>query len=252
MMVEIMAAGQIKAFVKRAIPNQYHSPISRVLERLRGYRVECYSQCGEDLALRWLFGNVPHGFYVDVGAYHPKKFSNTYYFYKRGWLGINVDPTPGVVELFRRARPRDINLPYAVANGARDLKLYINQDERGVNTLSPEFATRQQERWGRRYSSATVVRTRTLAEILDSHMPDDRPIQFLSVDVEGMDLEVLQSNNWDKYIPNVILCEDLGFHDVENRSGSEMWTFLHTKGYSLVSKCVHTLVFAHRAFRIVD
>jgi len=245
-------AWQIRAVLKKAVPKRYHRPVSGMIERIRGYRTECYSQCGEDLALQWLFQNVTDGFYVDVGAYHPNRFSNTYYFYKRGWTGINIDPTPGVIELFRKVRPRDINLPYAVANRARDLKLYINQSERGVNTLSPEFAALQRERWGRQYSSETVVRTQTLGEILDAHKPDNRTIQFLSVDVEGLDLEVLESNDWQKYIPSVILCEDLNLCNLECRSSSQMWTFLHAKGYVLLSKCVHTLVFAHRTFKTVD
>jgi FkbM family methyltransferase len=243
---------QIKTLLKKAVPEQYHGTVSDIVQRIRGHRVECYSQCGEDLALRWLFHGVSNGFYVDVGAYHPKKFSNTYYFYKRGWTGINIDPTPGVIELFRKARPRDINLPYAVANSARELKLYINDSERGVNTLSPDFAALQSERWGRRYSSETVVRTRTLAEILDAHKPDDRPIQFLSVDVEGLDLEVLESNDWEKYVPSVILCEDLTFRNVECRSNSDIWTFLYARGYVLVGKCVHTLVFAHSTYKTFD
>jgi FkbM family methyltransferase len=209
---------QLKAFLKKAIPERYHQPIGEVRGRLTDYRVECYSQCGEDLTLRWLFDGVPTGFYVDVGAYHPKKYSNTYYFYKRGWSGINIDPTPGVIERFKKARPRDISLPYAVANSARDMTLYINKSERGVNTLSPEFATVQRERWGRRFTSEIVVRTHTLAEILHAHKPDDRPIQFLSIDVEGLDLEVLESNDWDKHVPNVVLCEDNALSNAECRS----------------------------------
>lgn len=243
---------QIKAFLKKAIPKRYQKPISGIIERIRDYRAECYSQSGEDLALQWLFHSVPNGFYVDVGAYHPKRFSNTNYFYKRGWTGINIDPTPGVIDLFRKARPRDINLPYAVASSSRDVTLYISENERGVNTLSPDFAALQQEQWGRHYPIKIAVKTHTLAEILDAHKPDDRPIQFLSVDVEGIDLEVLESNNWQKYIPNVILCEDLTLRNVECRSESNIWTFLHARGYILVGKCVHTLVFAHNTYKTFD
>jgi FkbM family methyltransferase len=247
-----MFYSSLETKAKRIIPDRYHRTIGGIMGGVRGYRIESYSQCGEDLALRWLFGNVANGFYVDVGAYHPKKFSNTYYFYKRGWTGINIDPTPGVIELFRKARRRDINLPYAVANSARDLRLYINEREPGVNTLSPEFATMQGERWGRRFTSEIVIRTHTLAEVLHAHKPDDRPIQFLSVDVEGLDLEVLESNDWEKYIPNVILCEDLTLRNVECSSDSAIWTFLLTKGYALLGKCVHTLVFAHNTYKAFD
>jgi FkbM family methyltransferase len=250
--LDTMPAWHIASVLKKAIPSRYHRPISGILDRVRGYRVETYSQFGEDLALKWLFEDVANGFYVDVGAYHPKKFSNTHYFYKRGWNGINIDPTPGVIDLFKSARPRDINLPYAIANIAADLKLYINNTDQVVNTLSPDFAALQRDRWGRHYSSGIAVKTHTLAEILRTHKPDDRPIHFLSVDVEGLDLEVLKSNDWEQYIPNVILCEDLALPNLECRSGCDIWTFLHARGYVLVGKCVHTLVFAHRHFKTAD
>lgn len=250
--VDGIAGMGMKTFIKTVVPRQYHRPLRGLLEGIRGYGNECYSQCGEDLVLRWLFHNVEHGFYVDVGAYHPKKFSNTYYFYKRGWSGINLDPTPGVIELFRKARPRDINLPYAVAGSTGHLKLYLNESEGAVNTMAADFAAWQQERWGRRYSAVMVVRTQTLAEIIRAHKPDDRSIQFLSVDVEGLDLEVLESNDWAKYIPQVILCEDLALRGIEGRSGSEIWDFLHARGYLLVAKCVHTLVFAHHTYPVLD
>jgi hypothetical protein len=169
------------------------------------------------LTLRWLFPDVANGFYIDVGAYHPKRLSNTYYFYKRGWTGINIDPTPGIIELFKKARPRDINLPYAVASGGKELKFYVNENERGVNTLSPDW--------------------------------DRRPIDFLSVDVEGMDLEVLKSNDWDEFVPKVILCEDIFLPDIEDASRCATWEFLNTRGYRLVGKCVHTLIFAHGSYK---
>jgi hypothetical protein len=132
------------------------------------------------------------------------------------------------------------------------MKFYLNEKERSVNTLSPDFAALQRERCGRDSSAEVVVKVRTLGEILRTHKLDDRPIQFLSVDVEGLDLEVLESNDWSKYIPNVILCEDLGLRDLETGPGSGSWKFLHDRGYSLLCKCVHTLVFAHHTFEPVD
>ena len=268
-----MSASELKAFLMRAIPGPYRNAFSYVRNCIRDrdyireyirdrdyirdyikdrdYNTEGYSQCGEDLLLRWLFDNVANGFYVDVGAHHPKRFSNTYYFYKHGWTGINIDPTPGVIDIFKKARPRDINLPYAVASSARDLTLYVF-NEHAVNTLSPDFARLQWEQFGRRFTSEIVVRTHTLAEILHAHKPDHRPIQFLSVDVEGLDLEVLESNDWDRYIPNVILCEDLSLRNVECLSSSGVWAFLHARGYTLVGKCAHTLVFAHYTYKTVE
>src|SRR5690349_18351333 len=77
-----------------------------------------YSQEGEDMVLRRVFEHKAHGFYVDVGAHHPMRFSNTYFFYRRGWRGINIDARPGSKREFDRARPRDINVECGVAQVA--------------------------------------------------------------------------------------------------------------------------------------
>jgi hypothetical protein len=73
-----------------------------------------YAQEGEDMVLRRIFEDQPLGFYVDVGAHHPVRFSTTYFFYRRGCRGINIDATPGSMDAFRRLRPRDINLEVAI------------------------------------------------------------------------------------------------------------------------------------------
>ncbi|MFT7246563.1 MAG: hypothetical protein ACI82A_003940, partial [Candidatus Azotimanducaceae bacterium] len=69
-----------------------------------------WSQEGEDQILRRIFEQQSTGFYVDVGAHHPKRFSNTFLFYKLGWQGINIDAMPGSMALFNRERSRDLNL----------------------------------------------------------------------------------------------------------------------------------------------
>ena len=75
-----------------------------------------FAQEGEDMILKRIFEGVRSGFYIDIGAFHPSKFSNTYYFYLRGWSGINIDPQPGVKSLFDKMRPRDINLELAISD----------------------------------------------------------------------------------------------------------------------------------------
>ena len=75
-----------------------------------------YSLQGEDMVLKELFADKNQGFYVDVGAHHPFRFSNTYLFYKKGWRGINIDAMPRSMELFDKFRPRDINIECGVAS----------------------------------------------------------------------------------------------------------------------------------------
>ena len=238
----------LKSTTKKLIPKRYHAAIASLKARLTEYRLESYSQQGEDVILRILFDGVQRGFYVDVGAFHPIQYSNTYYFYKRGWHGINIDATPGVLRAFKRCRPSDINLEAAVAMGNKQVTLFMFK-EGGLNTLSPGLVEFHGKQATRQVVSSKVVRTRTLAEILDAHKSPEQPIDFLSVDVEGYELEVLQSNNWQKYVPRVVLCEDLTLTNLEEIGNSEVYNFLRAKGYGLFSKCFHTLIFAHASFQ---
>ena len=235
-------------FAKTIIPKRYHGAILRARNRFTGYRMESYSQQGEDLILRILFSHVDRGFFVDVGAFKPKQFSNTYFFYKRGWRGINIDATPGAVSEFNKTRPRDINVEAAVARDHREMMLFMF-NEREVNTLSPNLALMETAQAERPIVDSTIVKTRTLGEILDRHLPTGQKVDFLSVDVEGYDFEVLQSNDWDKHRPDVVLCEDLALDNLEDVERSEVYRFLRDHGYSLFSKCFHTLIFVHKMFR---
>src|SRR5579871_3958647 len=107
-------------------------------------RAECFSQEGEDLIVGRLFEGQKSGFFVDVGAHHPFRFSNTWLLYRRGWRGINIDGTPGSMEAFRQWRPRDINLECLVSTDAEP-RAYFLHDEPALNTMSEELTRRRAE-----------------------------------------------------------------------------------------------------------
>ena len=103
------------------------------------YFFKSYSQEGEDMILNKIFEFKKNGFYIDIGAHHPKRFSNTYFFYKKGWMGINVDAKPGSMYLFNKIRPRDINLEIGLNNEKSVLK-YYSFNEPALNTFDKELA----------------------------------------------------------------------------------------------------------------
>src|SRR6187431_556967 len=105
---------------------------------LGGYSLKSYSQEGEDLILNRILEKKTCGFYVDVGAHHPKRFSNTYLFYQKGWRGINIDAMPGSMAEFRNFRPRDINIEAAVG-AAKEIPFYVF-DEKALNTFDSNLA----------------------------------------------------------------------------------------------------------------
>ncbi len=227
--------------------------ISRVSLRtwnaLRSRGTIAFGQEGEDLVLRRLFEELrlskQVGFYVDVGAHHPSRFSNTYFWYLRGWRGINIDATPGCMELFKKRRTRDINLECGVSNDGNSMEFFVF-NEPALNSFDAALSREREEDPRYRIVDRIVVPTRKLARILDASLPDDTVIDFLTVDVEGHDLDVLQSNDWDRYRPNVVLAEDSQSATVEASIATDLHAFMHRQGYRLFSKTVRTLYFVRQ------
>jgi FkbM family methyltransferase len=198
-----------------------------------------YSIEGEDLVLNNFMGNKKKGFYVDVGAHHPMKFSNTYLFYKKGWNGINIDAMPGSMKEFNKKRKRDVNLEISVSLNPQELKYYIFE-EGAYNTFSQKLAERNKNIT--RLLKTVTLKTQTLSDILSDHVIEGENIDFFTIDVEGYDLEVLESNDWSRYKPNFILVEQHDFN-LEKFDTFAIYDYLHSKGYHLLAKTGNTVFF---------
>lgn len=233
--------------LKKAIPT-FLVPLAR---RLRfaatwdSWQTASWSQEGEDRILSRFIGHQADGFYVDVGAHHPKRFSNTYLFYQRGWRGVNIDAMPGSMAEFRRLRPRDINLEFGVGPREDSLTYYMFTDP-ALNGFSEELSqSRHAADTSARLVETRTVRVRPLGDLLGEHVEAGRIIDFMSVDVEGLDLDVLRSNDWSRFRPKFILVEVLG-NTWETLGASEIARFLSDIGYDIVAKCVNTVFFRSR------
>ena len=202
-----------------------------------------YSQDGEDMILCSLFDDIgerKNGFYIDIGALHPFRFSNTAYFYDLGWNGINIEPTPTAIEEFENYRKRDINLNIGIANAQGELAFYCF-DEPALNSFSKEISLERNDSTRYKIINTINIPVFPLHMILDKYLLKNTKIDFLNIDVEGLDMAVLQSNDWNKYIPEFILVEDI--IDIENLKNSNVYNFLKNKGYALKAKTERTLIF---------
>ena len=229
----------IKNIIKKVL--QIKPPHTGYVDPSTGYGTMSFSQEGEDLVLMRFLGNRPKGFYVDIGAHHPFRFSNTYLFYQKGWNGINVDAMPGSMNSFRNLRPRDINLEIPVSSKIQKLTYHIF-NEPALNTFSQEEANNKNGLRDYKIIETVEMDTFPLSEILANNLPANQMIDFMSIDVEGLDFDVLQSNNWDKFRPEVILIESLR-SSLDNIHENEVYQFLKIIGYSFVAKTFNTLFF---------
>ena len=214
-------------------------------DKIKGWRSIFYSCFGEDTVINNILGGKKNGFWVDVGAFHPEKYSNTKFFSKHmGWTGINVEPNVENFKLFQKRRSMDINLNLGVYTQESQLNyfrfvdgLYNTFDEKLKNELIAK---------GVQHMGTDSIRVTTLANIIRENC-SDKHIDFLNVDVENLDLEVLQSNDWDKYVPSVICVEDHEYDISMGAKDSKISAFLKGKGYILDSKCRYSLIFRHKS-----
>lgn len=200
-----------------------------------------YSQNGEDILARSLFPAGHKGLYVDIGAHHPYRISNTYLFFKSGWQGINIDPNPETIKQFKRARPKDINLATGIARETGELEYHQFSDP-AVNTFSSDEAERWKQKKWIKYLGAKKVGVAPLKDVLKEYLPKGQIIDVMNVDVEGLDLEVLHSNDWEKFSPKVLIVEAHDFN-LESMSTHPIYAFLKLQGYRLVHKAKFSLIF---------
>jgi FkbM family methyltransferase len=202
-----------------------------------------YSQEGEDMLLARVLDklSISKGFFVDIGAHHPTRFSNTYYFYRRGWRGINVDALPGTKHLFKSMRPRDISIECGVGSQPGVMTYYVF-NEPALNTFS-ESEAENKNRSPYRIVESIKIEVVTLKSILDEYLPKSIGIDFMTIDAEGFDYEVIISNDWAKYRPKVILVEMLAC-DLRKIDVHPTARILGVNGYHLIAKTYNTYFFA--------
>lgn len=164
-----------------------------------------HSQYAEDLFLAEFLGKKKDGFYIDIGAHHPKFLSNTKYFYKRGFRGINIEANPALIEEFLIQRNDEINLNIGIAEQEDEMDFYILSCP-ALGTFNKDEAVKFCKERGVEIKNTIKVKTLPLKKIMEQYV-GDKVIDFMSVDAEGYDLEVLKSNDWSKYRPEFLVIE---------------------------------------------
>ena len=206
------------------------------------YGERSFSQEGEDMVLRKIFAGKQNGFYVDVGAHHPYRYSNTQWLHRQGWRGVNIDATPESMHAFTRARPHDSNWEVCIGETKGKQKYYIFSDS-ALNTTS--LVQAQGVIVGKQSSLLQVktVVTLPLATVLHRSVSQETHIDLLNIDVEGHELAVLQSNDWKHFIPRVIVVELLGAYTLAAVAGHQVSLFLATKNYQAIAKTGNSVIF---------
>lgn len=228
----------MRTFIKSVFPEQFHRLLYKTF--IKHYK-KSYSQSGEDMILNTIFSKLKKGVYVDIGANNPTMQSNTHFFYKKGWNGINIDALPGSMRKFKQYRRRDINLEIPISNSLEPLNYYMFSSS-FLNTFSKEVADSKRDK----LIQTKYIQTKKLSYVLNKYL-NNREIDFMSIDVEGFEIEVLKSNDWNKYRPKIIVLE-LFANKEESNENFTLKTFLNRNDYFKICSTPTNAIFIDKEY----
>lgn len=233
---------QVFKVIEDEISNKVSRPLLSAIDEMKPNMY--FAQEGEDVLLERIFERIKKGIYLDIGANDPVRFSNTYKLYLKGWHGYIVEPNKNLSKKFRQVRERDtvFNLGISDQNG---FLVYYMYDETAYNTFSYKV-TEELSALGITFIASSKVNVITLKEFIELIPREDiARIDFLNIDVEGLDLNVLISNDWTKFRPKVICVEDLESGKRESDQ-TTVTSFLLRQDYCLSSVLHNSLIFVDR------
>ena len=193
-----------------------------------------YSHWGIDLIITKLLNSKNKGIYIDVGCHHPFLNNHSYLLYKSGWEGINIDIDYNSIDMFNFFRKSDVNIQTAVTDHKGEVDLFFYHNRAAKNTISKEFGSDAKEQ--------KKINSDTLNNIIENSKFKNSKIDFVSIDVEGNEMNVLNGFNLKKYKPKLILLEfilpnkkEIYEKDINEITNSEVYKFLIKNDYKLIN-----------------
>jgi len=215
---------------------------------LAKYEKISYSQSGEDLIVDYVLNQlqITNPTYLDLGAHHPHYLNNTYYFYRKGNRGINVEPDPSLIQEFNRLRSDDINLNVGIGfQEADSVATFYVMTARTLNTFSQEEALRVQEYGSFKIEQRIQVPLVSVNQVIKKNFSSVYP-NFVSIDVEGLDFEIIQTFDFDAYKPEVFCVETITYtEDKSERKLTEVIDYMISKGYFVYADTYINTIFVN-------
>ncbi len=221
-----------KSYRKGKSFKSYFSSFIQRIPKRKSFPQLSYSQSGEDLIIKYIFDcrGVKQPSYIDIGAHHPFKFSNTAIFYKAGCRGINIEPDPVLFKAFEKKRRKDINLNLGIGEKIEVLDFYIFHPPT-INTFSKEEAENFKSEFGFKLKEVKKVEVESISNILEKFNHKIFP-DFLSLDVEGLEIKILRSIDYSFSKPKVICVETISYSEIgAGKKNIEIIDYLKTKNY---------------------
>ena len=201
-----------------------------------------YSQWGEDLFIDNFFNNKDDGIYLDIGCFHPYMYSNTCLLHKKGWRGINIDINQTSIDLFNIVRPNDTNICTAIDEEKKEFKIYFDDPFSPVNTIDQKFYENLKSSFFKDKKTLTV-KSKTIQEIFDIGKIEN-VIDFINIDAEGLDFEILKQINLSKYNVKLLSIETHNVDGSQTENFESIKKFLEKDNYSIFKRVGPSTLFA--------
>jgi FkbM family methyltransferase len=220
--------------------------LSRFRHKLNEANRISYAQCGEDLIIQYVFDALGrHKIrYLDIGAHHPSYLSNTYYFYLRGHRGVCVEPDVSLLQAFHNVRPDDVLLNAGIApqNGEADFFVMTTPT---LNTFSRPEAARFASYGNQKIERVERIAIRNINDVIAENF--DAPPDLMSLDVEGLDIDILRSLDFSRYAPDVCCIETLSYtEDKSERKLTEIIDLMLAQDYFVYADTYVNSIFVRR------
>jgi len=218
------------------------------------YSKKSFSQCGEDIIIDFIFNvmlkiKIPS--YIDIGAHHPFYLSNTYYFYLKGSKGICIEPDPYLFRSIKKQRPNDICLNVGIGtDNSKEADFYI-MSMKTLNTFSAKEATRYVNECNQKIEKKIKMKLVSINDVISQKF--NAAPNFISLDVEGMDFEILKSFDFDKFRPEVFCIETLTY--TENKTAAKIMPIIDlmkSKNYFVYADTNINTIFVDKKTGISD
>tara|TARA_B100000579_G_scaffold421189_1_gene421713 strand:- start:150 stop:860 length:711 start_codon:yes stop_codon:yes gene_type:complete len=188
-----------------------------------------YSQSGEDDYINSYFKNTRDGFYIDIGCFHPILHSNTARLYDRGWKGINIDINQTSIDLFNIIRKRDKNFCIAISNENKKIEYYKDNNFSPINSINKKFFKYTLNKFSDGKFIQKEIYSYKLLDFLNTKNIKTENIDFLNIDAESHDYEVLQGIDFKK-INIKLICVEM-FDENSKINELKFTNFLKDYGY---------------------
>lgn len=201
------------------------------------------AQSGEDKYIIKLFDEDFKGKFLDIGCYHPTRHNNTYLMYKNGWSGINIDLNPLTIELFNFMRPRDININIGVSDSNEEKKLYFIDELNTQNTLDENQLNFLKNHHNIKDNEIVEknIKTKSLNTILEEYK--FYQIDFMNLDIEGHELKVLKTVNFQKVIIKFLCVEMIEHNKKSIENNEKIKDLLAKNNYKLIKNFNYNYIY---------